>query len=352
MSEMVRQSGSRLSQPKTLASIVANTYTYAVSRGVSSSRIHALTGLLRTSLLDPDARLPEEIVPMMWTLLREAHPAQVLTLHMAEGTPLSYFGLLAQCLQYADTLDAALETFIRYSPMLSDRLCLDWRESDSEAILRLYHPTDDIDGGCSSEVTLAMLKQLIQSIIGVDDFLVRVELVRSPYQGSQTDHDFWGTSVCFRQPGNALVFHRAALDWPVLQPDSHLFKYIQNNLELQLKACEPISHVSPLSELQAAIARNAESGDYTAEALARTMNMSLRALQRLAKAQGFTIRQLIDNAREERARQLLVDSTLGVEVISSELGYSDDRAFRRAFKRWAGQTPAEFRRQPDKCEKI
>lgn len=340
---MARQLGNRLSQPKTLASIVANTYAYAVGRGVSPSSIHALTGLLRINLLDPEARLPEEIVPMMWTLLCEAHPEQALTLHMAKGTPLSYFGSLAQCLQYADTLRSALKAFVRYGPVLSDRLCVDWVESDAEGSLRLCHPVDEVDGGCSSEVTLAILRRLVQSIIGANNLLVRVELVRSSHKVSQTEDDFWGTSVCFQQPSNALVFRRAALDLPVLQPDPHLFKYIQSNLDLQLQECGQTSHISLLSELQDAIAHNAESGEYTAEALAQKMNVSLRALQRLAKEHGFTIRQLLDNAREEHARQLLVDPNLGVEAISAQLGYSDDRAFRRAFKRWTGQTPAEFR---------
>ncbi|MEM0982202.1 MAG: helix-turn-helix domain-containing protein, partial [Cyanobacteria bacterium P01_H01_bin.58] len=250
-----------------------------------------------------------------------------------------------QCLQYADTLRSALQTFVRYGPVLSDRLCLDWVESSTEGVLRLHHPVDRIDGGCSTEVTLAMLRRLVHSIMGINNFLARVELAYAPHQLSQADNAFWGTSVCVQGSGNALVFHRASLDQPTLQRDPHLFKYIQGNLELQLKECGQPSNVSPLSELQDKIACNVESGDYTAEALAQQMNMSLRALQRLAKDHGLTIRQLLADAREERARQLLIDPTLRVEAVSSQLGYSDDRAFRRAFKRWTGQTPAEFRQR-------
>ena len=344
MSGINRKFSIGFSQSKALASIVANTYTYAIGRGVSLSSVHSLTGLSRFDLLNPEARLPEDVVPLIWTLLCKAYPEERLTLHMASGTSLSYFGSLTQCVQHADTLRSALQTFVRYQAILADQLYVDLVESDREGVLRWHNPMDEIDGGCSTEVTLAMLKRLVQSILGVDDFLVRVEFEHSPHPLPQAYNTFFGASVHFQRPCNEVVFRRAALDLPVLQSDPHLFKYIQGNLDLQLKKCgQPSTHVSPLSDLEGAIARNAESGEYTAEALARQMNISLRALQRLAKEHGLQIRQLLENARTERARQLLVDPTLGVEAIAAQLGYSDDRAFRRAFKRWTGRTPAEFR---------
>ena len=73
--------------------------------------------------------------------------------------------------------------------------------------------------------------------------------------------------------------------------------------------------------------------------------MSLRSLQRLVSDHGFTVRQLLENARKAKAQQLLCDPTLSVEAIATRLGYSDDHAFRRAFQRWTGKTPAAFRRQ-------
>ena len=99
-----------------------------------------------------------------------------------------------------------------------------------------------------------------------------------------------------------------------------------------------------LSGVREAIAHNAERSEYGAQALARQLNMSLRALQRLTHEHGISVRQLLDDAREANARQFLSDPRLSVEAIAFLLGYSDDRAFRRAFKRWTGQTPAEFRK--------
>lgn len=343
MSEIIYPIKSSFNQFKTLASVVASTYTYAVSRHVSDQHLQAMAGVSRLDLLNPEARLPEEAGPLIWTMLCRDCPQRVLTLHMASGTPWTYFGSLAQCMQYADTARSALQVFVRYRAVLSDRLHLVLTESDTEAILCFHHPNDEIDGGCSTQVTLAMLKRFFSGITGADGFLAGVELTHSACRHQQTYDAFFKTSAYFQRPHNALVFHKAALDLPVLQQDPHLFEYIQQNLDLQLADCRQPKVLSPGSELQNAIARNAAVGEYTAEALARQMNMSLRSLQRLAKEFGFTIRQLLDEAREAKARQLVLDSDLGIEAIASRLGYSDNRAFRRAFKRWTGQTPVEFR---------
>ena len=94
-----------------------------------------------------------------------------------------------------------------------------------------------------------------------------------------------------------------------------------------------------------AIAETAASGKYSASALAANLGMSQRALQRQVKTHGFELRDLLDKAREANARRLLDQPGLSLSQIAHALGYTDDRAFRRAFKRWSGKTPAEYRKR-------
>ena len=75
--------------------------------------------------------------------------------------------------------------------------------------------------------------------------------------------------------------------------------------------------------------------------------MSLRSAQRLAAGEGFSLQQLIDGVRLESATCLLDDPSLRMDAIAFTLGYSDDRAFRRAFKRMTGMSPSEYRAKPD-----
>ena len=59
---------------------------------------------------------------------------------------------------------------------------------------------------------------------------------------------------------------------------------------------------------------------------------------------GLSVRALIDQTREANARALLGDRSLSLDDVAFLLGYSNESALRRAFKRWTGETPSAFRR--------
>lgn len=77
--------------------------------------------------------------------------------------------------------------------------------------------------------------------------------------------------------------------------------------------------------------------------LASMVNTSERTLRRRLGQQDTTYRSLRDATRHERARDLLVNSGMSISRIAELVGYSDARAFRRAFKRWTGMLPTKFR---------
>ncbi|MHB1059505.1 MAG: AraC family transcriptional regulator [Rhodanobacter sp.] len=78
--------------------------------------------------------------------------------------------------------------------------------------------------------------------------------------------------------------------------------------------------------------------------VARTLNLSERSLRRKLAESGRIFREIHDRVRAERALQLLQAGTLSVAQVGSEVGFSDPREFRRAFKRWTGMPPQDARR--------
>lgn len=75
------------------------------------------------------------------------------------------------------------------------------------------------------------------------------------------------------------------------------------------------------------------------------LGVSERTLRRQLSREGQSFRQLLDQARMEKAKQWLLESVLPVELLARQLGYGEPASFIRAFRRWTGTTPAAFRRQ-------
>lgn len=327
------------------ASLVSATALFATTKGVSLAQIGQATGLRAEDLADPDAWLPEALVPAIWRLVAQACPGEAVALQMAAKAPYSVFGPLMYVCRHAQDLRTQLETFVRYRVVLSDRLHLALRQDADEATLSVQHPMDAEDGGMGAEMGLALGARVGRETLGSDHGLSRVELRHRPF-GPRADYEaFFGAPVHFECASNRLVFPLETLDAVPRQPDPTLFRFIQEHLDRARERLALAGEAEPMTRIRQAIAENAERSEYGAAALARRVGMSLRKLQRVVAEHGTTVRALLEQTREANARQLLGDPRLSIDQVSFLLGYSEDRAFRRAFKRWTGTTPAQLRRR-------
>ena len=73
------------------------------------------------------------------------------------------------------------------------------------------------------------------------------------------------------------------------------------------------------------------------------LHYSPRTLRRRLNAEGWQYQQLIDQIRAIRARRALSDPTLSITEVALQVGYADHSGFLRAFRKWTGMTPTEFR---------
>jgi len=73
------------------------------------------------------------------------------------------------------------------------------------------------------------------------------------------------------------------------------------------------------------------------------MAVSVRKLQNRLKEEGITYQHLLDQVRKEQAIYLLEEKHIPISEITHMLGYSEQSAFNRAFKRWVGATPGHYR---------
>ena len=84
------------------------------------------------------------------------------------------------------------------------------------------------------------------------------------------------------------------------------------------------------------------AGDSSLSKLAQTRAVSARTLNRQLRGQGTSFRQLKQDARMDKACQLLRDTAMPIAEIAASLGYASASPFTRAFKRWSGCTPSEW----------
>jgi AraC-like DNA-binding protein len=102
-------------------------------------------------------------------------------------------------------------------------------------------------------------------------------------------------------------------------------------------------------ELKRLIIYLAETGHPSIERVAERLGASVRSLQRDLQLRGITYSDLVDCARYECAQALLCKSSSGISDISAMLGYTDPSSFSRAFMRWSGVSPRQYRRMKRQC---
>ena len=96
-------------------------------------------------------------------------------------------------------------------------------------------------------------------------------------------------------------------------------------------------------QVRAKIIERLPSGHVTQEEIAQELNMSLRNMQRRLRGEGTSFTQLLDDTRRTLATQYVRSRRLSINEITYLLGFSEPSNFSRAFKRWTGLSPSEFR---------
>lgn len=324
---------------------IAAVVAFAVAKGITLEQIAEATGLTLAELVQPEARIPDAVGHTVWHLLVDRFAGEAVGLQMAKTAPLSFFGSLSQIATYAESLRSTIEAAVRYCPILSAGLRMQLHPGPRTTTLTMRHALGEHDYlRAPSEAVFGLWARQLRALTDDPGVLVRVEFTHAPSAPLAQYREILQTEVRFGQPDNALVFDNRALDRPRRRSDGHAFGRLAGHLEAQRERLVGDRTSSALSRIREAIADNARRGEYGAEPLAKRLGMSLRTLERHVRAQGTSVRRLLDEARQAHARRLLGNPRLGIDEVASRVGYSAESAFRRAFKRWSGMSPTQFRR--------
>jgi AraC-like DNA-binding protein len=342
-----RQSFGRARQRRCYAHAVSPTVLPVATRalvdacerlGLDTEALLDRAGLDRVRLSDPDARIDAERADAVW---REAHALAgdpALALHAAEQTPFGAFRVLDYLGASGASLGEGLRRVAAYFPLVDPRATLAV-EAEDDAVALAFRGAGTELPPQAQEYTLAILASRVRHVAPGAALAVRFAFPR-PHDVREHARVF-GVEPRFGVDRAALALSRAEWERPTASSDPGLFAALDDHARRLLERSGP----APLAErVRAAIAADLAGHEPSLPAAARRVGVSPRSVQRRLAEAGTSFARTVDAVREERAKVFLRSGDVSLAEVSWLLGFSEQSAFTRAFRRWTGVSPTEWRR--------
>jgi AraC-like DNA-binding protein len=314
------------------------------ARGVESAPILAQAGLADLPVSDPDARLPLARLDRIWEGAAEAVGDPCLGLHLAETVGSESFGLLSYLGTTSPTWGEGLRRVSRYFRVLSDASSYDLLVADGAARVTAEHNVP-ADGPVRQRVefTVAVLycygRRAIEAEWNADDVFFE-----HAAPADTTEHRrVFRCAPRFSAGASGFRFPAELLERPLCARDPALAELLERMAARFIAEAPPTMSVA--GALRDLCIRRRFEGDLTLEWAAREVGMSPRTLQRRLGEDGTSYNEVIDTARRHVATRMLAQPAVAIAEVAFAVGFSEPAAFHRAFKRWAGMTPTEYRRR-------
>lgn len=334
--------------------IVRDIVQYVVAQGVEADALYQAAKLDPAWLEDPDRQVVGEVLQNLWRSAVGQAGDLNLGLHIGEAFDLSAIGIVGYVMLNCKTYGQVLEKLCHYTQLFSRGVTLhhhvtgSWVYCDCDIVGSLKNYLLD-EPRHPIESTFAALFTATQQLTGraLDAQAVWFQHPR-PVDVSEHERIFQ-TTVQFSQPANRIILNTACLNWPVRSANPNLLSVFEAHAIAMLNTQNQSQSYS--QQVMMAIAQGLQGEVPTLEAIARTLMISVRQLQRELQTENTTYQQLLDETRQTLAFQALKNPETSIHDVAFLLGFSEPSAFHRAFKRWTGQTPRSYRLsqgQPDK----
>ncbi|MEO8180520.1 MAG: AraC family transcriptional regulator ligand-binding domain-containing protein [Deltaproteobacteria bacterium] len=288
-----------------------------------------------------DDRISADKLAGAWDAAAAFTGDPLFALHAAELAEAHSFGLFSFLAVTSDTWRHALERVARYFRLITDVGQYELTVREDVATLHFVPQTDAARSS----------PQLADFVVGVpftygsrylDGFAATEILLPYPAPALRMAHDeFFGVSVRFSAGAVGLVFSTRLLDQPLRSASPQLAALLENVAREKTLALP--APADALAQIRIALRSCLRAGHTSLAQLARRVARSPRSLQRQLALEGTTFAAELDEARHELALALLAQPALALQEVSFLLGFSEPSAFHRAFRRWTGEAPGQYR---------
>jgi len=303
--------------------------------------IFAKAGLDIDRVLTPQCRYPLRQVVQLWKEASAVTGDELIGLKTGwYARPTDFYAFGYSWLASASLLDG-LQRLCRYYKMISTAVVdLELRDTgDTYALTAAYPdesrapPKEGIDAGMT-----ALLK-LCKVVAEKDVYPVRIELVCDSSVHPRDYREHLGAPVSFGHDVGAFYFDKKLLQERLYGDTPDVARATDKIAEQYLESLDPHQVASHVRRLLISLL---PSGEADQDLVAKQLNRSTSTLQRQLQNEGLSYRQVLDDTRQDLAKEYLYQAKLSHAQIAYLLGFSDQSNFSRAFKRWTSQSPRDY----------
>lgn len=252
------------------------------------------------------------------------------------------FGSFGLLLSQAESFQDLLRITNKYAHLHAPGIKLQEHHLDNQVALEYQlRLSKTVDLRQLIELGMGVVYRAAQALFKEAWQINKVTFAHPEPSNSQFYEEFFQAPVFFAQPLTALYIKPAILD---LQPSEQRTQ-LKSHLIEQFAAQQGYAREDYAAHTKIIIQSVLATGEATVPVAASLLNIHPRQLQSELQQRGCSFRTLLDEVRYNEAQLQLSHSNISMTDLALSLGYADETAFSRAFKRWSGVAPSQWRQQ-------
>lgn len=309
--------------------------------GIDADAVLSRVGMQASQLDAPDLRTPHDAQEWFWQALVEVSGDPHIGLHLGEHMSTFKGQVLEYLFLSSPTFGDGLKRALNYQRLLSDAVHGELVDEGGDTVFlkqlfwskRLPHLNE-----CFAVGLIKFFRFVTDNEFAPDEICFGHSLHAEPAEY----HRILNCRVRFDEPHMGMSFNRRFLELPSPHHEPDLLRLHEQLASEQVARLEKQDLVGQVNRL---VGELLESGEANLEEVAVRLGIKPRQLRtRLAEA-GTNFNQLVADYRCRLAKRLLAGTEESIDEIVYLTGFSEPSTFYRAFKRWAGMTPIEYRKQ-------
>ena len=320
-----------------IGTVIAQTIEAA---GQSPAEMFAEVGLDLDALRDPNVRIPSDKLQELLLLAQDRCNDPIFGLHLVNFVHPSTFYSLGIAMYASETLGDYLERYVKYFRLITTNDFLDANLQDGVYALRATPQPEmrmipiRVDGFAALTVRTARIA------LQKEFHPHSVALARPRPDGYEQEYDsFFGCPVSFDESVTTICIDESDLGLKLPSANPELVNLYE---KLTIDYLNKIDRADFSGRVRKELIKLLPTGVSGKEQVAQALNMSTRTLYNKLEGAGTTYRQVLDETRQNLAEDY-IRQDLPIYEIAYLIGFSDTANFSRAFKKWTGRSPMEFR---------